>query len=514
MSIRQEFVRIKNQEPLTLSCSAIADFLWEDFVRDARPIVKYLEDKYNIRQLCRFGKEVFDRLYTGDQVSWLISEEECEQYMRSVYNGESPRMPQGFRPENAFWWSIMGELSNAAAWPNLISICVGNQFNAGNNAVNIMNRLADEIEDIVAVAGIDLPGLAEKGDKLQELRDKFKEAQEKGDTEAAAKARQEGKALANEIMETVKQAAEQAQCKVDEIVDKSLQETKELNEDMGNLWGNEKGSRKDVGNLEEKRKLANKLKNNKNLKDVANRLGALRKVWAERKRAKKSKDLYSNIVGLKFSNDLTRAFATELALANTAEGRALFAVKYSQKTLLTKDYEAERKDLGKGPIIMYVDVSGSMRGSLEIWSKAITFVIAEEALKEKREVQINLFDTQITESVVLKPDRKNNAELIDLVGVWSLGGGTSFNNVLSHAGPSLAANKDADVLMITDGRAEVSDPWVKAVNNAKTSTGSQWTTLCLDMSQPPVCYRFSDEVYAVNTSKAAEAIDVIQKSLR
>ena len=163
---------------------------------------------------------------------------------------------------------------------------------------------------------------------------------------------------------------------------------------------------------------------------------------------------------------------------------------------------------------MYVDVSGSMRGSLEIWSKAITFVIAEEALKEKREVHVNLFDTQITESVVLKPDRKNNAELIDIVGVWSLGGGTSFNAVLSHAGPSLAANKDADVLMITDGRAEVSDPWVKAVNNAKTSTGSQWTTLCLDMSQPPVCYRFSDEVYAVNTSKAAEAIDVIQKSLR
>jgi hypothetical protein len=44
-----EFVRLVHNEPLTLVCSALADFLWEDFVRDTRPNVTYLIDTYNIK---------------------------------------------------------------------------------------------------------------------------------------------------------------------------------------------------------------------------------------------------------------------------------------------------------------------------------------------------------------------------------------------------------------------------------------------------------------------------------
>ncbi len=43
-----EFVRLVNNEPLTLVCSALADFLWEDFVRDTKPNVTYLVNTYNI----------------------------------------------------------------------------------------------------------------------------------------------------------------------------------------------------------------------------------------------------------------------------------------------------------------------------------------------------------------------------------------------------------------------------------------------------------------------------------
>lgn len=514
MTIKHEFVRIKDEPPLTLAVSAISDYLWEDFVRDARPIVKYLENKYQIKQLCRFGKEVFDRLYTGDQVSWLVNNEECEDFIRAFNSGESPQMPQGFKPESALWWSLMGDLSNAAAWPELISICVGNQFNSGNNAVSIMNKLADEIEVIIETTDVDFSAIADMAEQLEKLREEFREAQQKGDKKAAAEARQKGKELANKIMEELSKAAAQAQTKVDEIVDSSLEECKDLNNDMNNLWGAEKGTGKKSGNLEEKKALARKLKGNSRLKAVADKLGALKKVWTERKRAKKNKDVYDSIVGAKFGNDLTKAFATELALANTAEGQALFAVKYSQKTLLIKDYETDRKDLGKGPIIMYIDASGSMRGSLELWSKAIAFVIADEALKENRGLDIHLFDTTVQTSVRLTPNRKNNAELLDFATDWSLGGGTAFNSVLAHACDEIRKNENSDVLMLTDGRSEVSDAWVTRINKAKIEKGAQWTTLCLHMDPPPVCRLFSDDTYTVNTSRPAEAVDLIQKSLR
>ena len=103
-----EFVRLVNNEPLTLVCSALADFLWEDFVRDTKPNVTYLVNTYNIKQLSRFGKEVFERLYSADEVKWLISDEDFEQYFRAICNGDTTKTPKGYKPENAIWYSIMG----------------------------------------------------------------------------------------------------------------------------------------------------------------------------------------------------------------------------------------------------------------------------------------------------------------------------------------------------------------------------------------------------------------------
>lgn len=514
METKSEFVRLVNNEPLTLRCSAIADFLWEDFVREARPLVKFLENEYNIKQLCRFGKEVFDRLYTGDQVDWLISEEEYEQFFRATCNGEAPPMPKGYKPEHSFWWLLMEELSNAAAWPILVTKCVGDQFNAGNNAVSIINQLAEVIEEEILQQHIDIKTVFGSGDKLEELRDQFKQAVSEGDEKAANKARQEGKQLGNKIMESAKAAMQQVQGKIDSVVDETIKQSDELNEGMANLWGSQSGTGRDCGDLQEKKNLAQKLKTNTQLRKLAKQLGALKRTWIERKRARKNKETYASIVGAKFSNDITKAFSTELALANTAEGRALFAIKYSQKTLLSKDYEADCKNLNKGPIVMYIDVSGSMRGTLEIWSKAIAFVIAEEALKEKREIQIHLFDTVVTNSVTLQGDRKNNEELIDFIQRWTLGGGTSFNAVIIHAVNKLKNNDKADVLMITDGNSTADTRQIQQLQAIKAATGLQWSTVCLEVVPSSVCYGFSDEVFSVNLNKPAEAVDVIQKSFR
>lgn len=514
LTTHTEIVRLIANEPLTLACSALADFLWDDFIRDARPSVTYLIDSYNIKQLSRFGKELFERLYSGDDVKWLVTEEAYEDYFRKVCDGDATALPRGYKPENGIWYAIMGDLSQAAAWPVLLQRSVGNQFNAGNNSINILNELSKVIAEAIEQNQFDVQLLTASSKALEDLRQQFQDAQERGDIEEANKIRQKGRALAQEIADAMQEARDTIQSQSHNIVDKALDNCQETSDAIDALHGSQSSPGSHLANLQEKKDLAKRLSYNKQLKQLAKKLGALRRVWQERKRARKVTDKYEAITGAKFGDDVPKAFPSEIALAGTKEGRALFALKYAQKTLLTKDFTAHRKDIGKGPIIMYIDVSGSMGGESEIWSKAIAFVIAEQALKERRSVQIHLFDTRIEGSVTLDSDRTNNTKLLDFVGTWTLGGGTSFNAVITHALDKANVKDKTDILMITDGHSEVHDNFIHRLNKLKQISGMQWSTICINSSVPSVCKTFSDELYAVDLKNQNDTVDVIQKCLR
>jgi uncharacterized protein with von Willebrand factor type A (vWA) domain len=509
-----EFVRLVDNKPLTLACSALADFLWEDFVRSARPSVNYLIDHYNIRQLSRFGKELFDRLYNADNVTWLVTEDAYEEYFRKVCDGDAAAMPEGYKPEDAIWHAIMADLSNTAAWPTLLQHCVGEQFNSGNNAISILNKLSEAIEEAIHTMTFDVKLLTGASEELNKLREQCKKALEDDDRTAAGKARSQGKQINQKINEAVQAAMNTLKAHTNDIVDEVLKESQQKNDALSTLCGVLPGQGSRTMDLKEKQELARRLENNKKLKELAKKLGALRQIWNERKRAKKSKASYEAVVGAEFSDNLTRAFPAELALAGTDKGKALFALKYSHKTLLTKNYDAACKNLGKGPVVMYVDVSGSMSGEKELWSKAIALVVAESALKENRTVYINLFDTRIDQS--LKIDSKTTArrDVLDFMAEWTLGGGTSFNAVLAHAADKGCFDDRTDVLMITDGHADVNDSVVKRLNAFKQATGTQWSTVCVESEVSDTCHKFSDEVYAVSLYSLDNTIDVIQRCVR
>lgn len=511
---KTELVRLVENAPLTLVCSALADFLWDDFVRDARPSVKYLIEKYDIKQLSRFGKEVFERLYNADNVNWLVSEEDYEDYFRKKCDGEQVEFPTGYKPENGFWWSIMSELSQAAAWRELLKRSYGSQFNSGNNAINVLNELSEYIEKLLESQEIDIHLLTQSGEELEQLRQKFREAIGKGDKEGASKARLEGKELNQKLAKEIEKAKQKIQAQVDNIVDKAVKQSDDVNENINNMYGDNEGSINETSNLSEKRELAKKLENNKHLREIAKKLGAIKRALVIRKRQKKVTASYEAITGARYGNDITKAFPSEISLASTEEGKALFALKYSQKTLFIKDYTAKASDIAQGPIVLYVDVSGSMLGECELWSKAVMFVIAEKALKERRNVHIYLFDVSIRDELVLEKTRKNNRELLDLAGRRVSGGGTSFNSVVSHAVYNSDFDERADILMITDGHSDVSTGLIQKLNEFKSKTGSQWSTICINTSVPSVCRKFSDEVFSVDIQDKTQTADTLIRCVR
>lgn len=508
----REYLRLTENEPLILAVSALSDFLWEDFVRDTHPTVTYLIDQYNIKQLSRFGKELFDFLYNGGAVTPLISLDEAEDYFRAKQNGQNPEFPTGYKPESAFWIAIFAEICNAPAWPRLVTISCGDQFNAGNNAVNILNELSEVLETQIEQHQLPIDLIAEGGKKLEELRQAFLEAKASGDDRSAAKIREAGKELGKAIEEAVEKSRQMVQPEISRAIDTVEKTASETQNAINSLAGTQQGKGKHSDDLQEKRELAKKLQRNPSLRKLINKLGALRRAWNDRKRAKRAQSNYSDIVGAKFSDEVTKAFPVELALAATEEGRALFALKYAQKTVLTKDYEAKIKDVDKGPVIMYVDVSGSMCGEAELWSKALAYVVAEECVQQKRELRIHLFDTRVQKSIYLDPARGSNADLLKFVLSWTTHGGTSFSSVIDHALNS-AIDPKADVLMITDGQAEVSDPFIRRLNALKDELDLQWTSFCIGV-QARVLSQFSDDVQLVDIQDNPESVTLFQNALR
>jgi uncharacterized protein with von Willebrand factor type A (vWA) domain len=513
MNTTTEFLRLVNNEPLVLAVSALSDFLWEDFVRDARPIVKYLEDRYNIKQLSRFGKELFDFLYNGGQVTTVIKLEEIEDYFRAKQNGLNPELPKGYKPEYSFWYNLLVQICESPAWPRLIALSVGDQFTAGNNAVNLLNELSELLRVEIEDNSFDEALFNEGAQQLQDLREQFMEAKKKGDNAKAAELRQQGKELGSQIEQGLLNVSQSIKPKVDRAVDRAHQTAKDNQEAFSMLAGNESGSGTTLNDLDQKRKLAKKLSNNPGLKELVRKLGALRQAWADRKRARRSQTNYSDIIGAKFSDTITKAFPAEIALAASEKGRALFALKYSQKTLLCKDYEAKIKEIDKGPVVLYIDISGSMTGECELWSKAIAYVVAEECLKQKRATHIHLFDTVVQKSIHLEKDRADNERLLDFVLSWTTKGGTSFCSVISHALSEVNYVSKADILMITDGQAEVSDPFVRRLNAFKQEHGVQWNSFCIG-KQARVLREFSDYVHTVNVSDDPGSAQLFQDALR
>lgn len=510
-SLKSEFIRLSDNEPMVLKVSALTDFLWSDYVRDSAPRVKYLTTHYDIRKLSRFGKELFEALYQGDNLNPVISLQDAEDYFRALQDGEEIKAPANYKPENAFFIGLLQDVMNSPGWAMISPICYGNQFNSGNNAISILNKLSEVLDQSINNRELDPSALGEEVDQLNELRRQFVEAKKNGDFQKAREVREMGKQLGKSIEEYHNKIREQMRPDIQEAVDKAADETQQINKAMNHLAGEQLGTHQRQS-VEAKQQLANRLRNNKKLLALANRLGALRRTWNQRKRARKGKADYSDIVGVKFSDSVPQAFPTELALAATPEGKALFALKYNQKTILCKDYEANVKNLDKGPIMMFVDISGSMQGESELWSKAMSVVIAEEAIKQKRLVHIALFDTRITKHFIFDPVTADKEQLLDFCLSWSCDGGTSFSEIIKYAMDNLTAKSRADILLITDGHDNVTDALLQDFHKWKQEIGVEMNCFCIgDMSSNLLS--FSDAVREVDVHNDAESSDLFQDVL-
>lgn len=173
-------------------------------------------------------------------------------------------------------------------------------------------------------------------------------------------------------------------------------------------------------------------------------------------RAKNVSYTRSEVVGITQGNDLSRVLPSELAMLEISE--TLFLSKMAKGQLL--QYKLDGVDtIGKGPIIVCVDFSGSMGGTREKWARAIALALLNQAKHDDRKFAACLFNTEIAHSFDWNSPPKSILEFCSKRS----GGGTSFKTALTWAMERVEEDKKADIIFITDGEDGVSPSFLTTI---------------------------------------------------
>ena len=278
-------------------------------------------------------------------------------------------------------------------------------------------------------------------------------------------------------LDVIRKKKDELQKELEERFEKmrQLQEVfDELGLEQGGVWNTSVANlcKQDIDTL---RKWAKFLKENKNIRELCELMGRLRKAQQSHKRELIEAtthytspvpdiDSKEEIIGVELGNDLERMLPQELALLGTPETSILFDLKFAEKRLMcfamqgyqdcqfertiTKEVEVEAQEK-MGPIILCVDTSGSMAGTPENIAKAITLSLASTAATQKRACYLINFSTSITTLDFSPP--KGIEDLVVFLSM-SFGGETDVEPALSHGVKMMNTEsfKNADLLVISD----------------------------------------------------------------
>ncbi|MGH7865696.1 MAG: vWA domain-containing protein [Candidatus Binataceae bacterium] len=133
----------------------------------------------------------------------------------------------------------------------------------------------------------------------------------------------------------------------------------------------------------------------------------------------------------------------------------------------------EDEQKGKGPMVVCIDVSSSMQGEKELWSKAVALTLMDIARRQRRLFRAVMFSSgEGTLKILdLNGERRYQPELSKVLDMaeYFPGGGTEFEAPIDAAVDLVTQKnlKRADIVIITDGECQVSDEWLHKLQLAK-----------------------------------------------
>lgn len=203
------------------------------------------------------------------------------------------------------------------------------------------------------------------------------------------------------------------------------------------------------------RSLAARLRDNARLRQIALLSGRFKRIAGAKRRSRVHHGA-DEIVDVEQGADLGRLLPLELALLVHPATKLLAMRNLLERSCLQYRLEGT-ETLGRGPLVVAIDKSGSMEGEKDIWATSVALALLAVAQAEKRPFGLLCFDASIKhESIVMPGEPVPEAALF-----VPADGGTDIDKVIRRGLEIMeqrpgALNK-ADLVLITDGVSNSDD---------------------------------------------------------
>lgn len=203
------------------------------------------------------------------------------------------------------------------------------------------------------------------------------------------------------------------------------------------------------------RRLFQRLKRDDRLARIAMLAGKFKRIAAAKQKSKVRHGA-DEVSDIEMGANLSRLLPSELVrlahpllrrvfLASLIEGRAM-------------QYRLSGTDsLGRGPLVVCLDKSGSMDGPKDVWATAVALALLDVAQRQRRPFALVAFDGAVKHEARVEV----GGQLPEDALLVSCSGGTNITGTLARAlsiiQESNGAMKKADVVLITDGESETQD---------------------------------------------------------
>lgn len=203
--------------------------------------------------------------------------------------------------------------------------------------------------------------------------------------------------------------------------------------------------------------------------------------------------------GIRMDNYIPYVLPEEFVKLAEPDMETLFDIHYLERTLLSFDFNRmtgvfrDVPDYGsgtgkgkvRGPLIICVDTSASMKGRNENLSKAVALMAALRCLENRRPCFLINFSVK-TVSLRISPDRKAEAlgNLSDFLSK-SFHGGTSIDEMIRHSMDIVSREdsfKRADLLCLTDGQLSYSNDTAVRIAEIRKAYGVRFFELIFGFS--------------------------------
>ncbi|MDT3417209.1 uncharacterized protein with von Willebrand factor type A (vWA) domain [Brevibacillus aydinogluensis] len=341
-------------------------------------------------------------------------------------------------------------------------------------------------------------------DQAQQHQQQAEEAKESGNSqnansqqkkahnaqEKAQQAQAEANAIMNQVMSTIQSQAGSLGAYMTQAIKDSKEDTEKVKSLLSGFQAGKNNADLESVPLRDKLILAETLRNTPKLKRVAQWAGRFKAI-AQRKQRSKTKSAITR-KGVVSGNNVEQLLPSELAFYQHPSTRLDFLRRFAENQTLQYDTRGKQK-VGKGPIVMCLDQSGSMR-QLDDQSKGFALALMMIARKQKRDFALINFSTSV--EVFEFPKGKMNAQDLIHLATRFLNGGTNFAMPLEESIRIIGKSRfsKADVVFITDGEDTLSTQFLEWFTKEKKAKDFQVLSIVLGSENDETLRKFSDEV--------------------